>query len=137
MLSRVGIDAKVVNLPWSVFINQAGPPTYAYSMFLIGNSATTGEASFGLRAQFATVDAKAGMGSSNRARYSNPEVDAVLGQALRTVDDGNREVLLQKVSEIAMADQAIIPLFHQANVFATRKGYHFSPRADGFMAAYI
>ncbi len=137
MLTRVGIETKVVTLPWSVFITQAGPSNYAYSVFLIGNSATTGEASFGLRAQFATVDAKAGMGSSNRARYSNPEVDQALGQALRTVDDAEREVLLQKVAELAMADQAVVPLFYQNNVFATRKGYRLAPRADGFMAAFM
>ena len=137
MLTRVGIDTKVVTEPWSVFISQAGAPNYAYSVFLIGNSATTGEASFGLRAQFATVDFKTGMGSSNRARYSNPEVDQVLGQALRTVDDAKREVLLQRAAEIAMADQAVVPLFYQDNVSATRKVFRFAPRADGFMAAYM
>jgi peptide/nickel transport system substrate-binding protein len=137
MLTRIGIETKVVTLPWSVFITQASAPNYAYSVFLIGNSATTGEASFGLRAQFATVDFKAGMGSSNRARYSNPEVDRVLGEALRTVDDAKREALLQRVAEIAMADQAVVPLFYQDNVSATRKGYRFAPRADGFMAAFM
>ena len=137
MLTRVGIDTKVVTEPWSVFITQAGAPIYAYSVFLIGNSATTGEASFGLRAQFATVDFKNGMGSSNRARYSNPEVDQVLGEALRTVDDAKREALLQKVAEIGMADQAVVPLFYQDNVSATRRGYRFAPRADGFMAAFM
>lgn len=137
MLTRVGIDTKVVMQPWSVFIAQSSAPTYADSVFLIGNSATTGEASFPLRAQFATVDFKTGMGSSNRARYSNPEVDKVLAEAMRTVDDAKREILLQKVAEIAMADQAVVPLFYQDNVSATRKGYQFTPRADGYMAAFM
>jgi peptide/nickel transport system substrate-binding protein len=137
MLTRVGIETKVVTQPWSVFITQASAPTYADSVFLIGNSATTGEASFPLRAQFATVDFKTGMGSSNRSRYSNPQVDQVLAEAMRTVDDGKRERLLQQVAEIAMADQAVVPLFYQDNVSATRKGYQFTPRADGYMAAYM
>ena len=42
MLVRIGIDTKVVVLPWATFITQASAPTYAYSMLLIGNSATTG-----------------------------------------------------------------------------------------------
>jgi peptide/nickel transport system substrate-binding protein len=64
-------------------------------------------------------------------------VDEVLGQALRTVDDAKRETLLQETAEIAIADQALVPLFYQDNVFATRKGYRFAPRADGFMAAFM
>ena len=135
MLNRVGIETRVTTQPWSVFIAQAGAPNYAYSVFLAGNSSTTGEASFPLRAQFATVDNETGMGSSNRARYSNPEVDKVLAEAMRTVDDAKREALLQRVAEIAMADQAVVPLFYQNNVFATRAGYRYAPRSDGFIAA--
>jgi peptide/nickel transport system substrate-binding protein len=135
MLTRVGIDTKVVVLPWAAFITQASAPTYAYSMILIGNAATTGEASFGLRVQFATVDVQKGMGGSNRARYSNPRVDEVLARAMTTIDDAKREALLQEVAEIAMRDQAIVPLFHQDNVFALRRGLHYTPRTDGFMSA--
>ena len=135
MLIRAGIDTKVVTQPWSVFITQSSAPTYAYSVLLIGNGATTGENSFPLRSQFGTVDFKTGMGSSNRARYSNPEVDAVL--AMGTVDDARRELLLQQVTEIAMADQAVVPLFYQDNLFAIRKGLTYRARADGFLAAQM
>ncbi len=137
MLIRIGIETKVVVLPWATFIAQGSAPTYAYSLILIGNSATTGEASFGLRVQFATVDLQKGMGGSNRARYSNPQVDDVLARAMATIDDGRREALLQQVAEIAMADQAIVPLFHQENLFATRKGLRYVPHAAGYMPAHM
>ena len=120
-----------------MFIAQGSAPTFAYSALLVGNNATTGEASFGLRVQLATVDAKGGMGGSNRARYSNPQVDALIAQAMRTVDDTRREALLQQTAEVAMADQALVPLFHQDNVYAVRKGYRYVPRADGFMAPFM
>ena len=136
MLTRVGIDTKVIALPWASFITPASHPTYAYSVLLIGNAATTGEASFGLRVQFATIDREKGMGASNRARYSNPRVDEVLARAMRTIDDAKREALLQEVAEIAMADQAIIPLFHQENVIAMRKGLTVAPRADDYMPVH-
>src|SRR6185437_11426921 len=100
MLIRVGIETKVVALPWSVFIAQASNPNYAYSAILIGNGATTGEMSFPLRAQVATVNAATGMGASNRSRYSNPEVDALLAKAMATVDDAKRDLLLQQTSEV-------------------------------------
>ena len=137
MLTRIGIDAKVVAQPWSVFITQASTPIYAYSMLLIGNSATTGEASFGVRVQLATVNSQAGMGGSNRARYSNPEVDALIARAMRTVDDPKREALLQQIAEVAMADQALVPLFHQDNLYAVRKGYTYVPRSDGYMTPFM
>jgi len=137
MLVRVGIDAKVVTLPWSTFITQASAPNYAFSMLLIGNGATTGEYSFPVRAQFATVDRDRGMGASNRARYSNPRLDEVLARAMGTVDDAKRELLLQQVGEIAMADQAVVPLFYQDNLFAMRRGLSYTARADGYMAAFM
>jgi peptide/nickel transport system substrate-binding protein len=135
MLTRVGIETKVVALPWAVFIAQASAPNYAYSALLIGNGATTGEMSFPLRAQEATVNAATGMGASNRARYSNPEVDALLAQAMATVDDAKRERLLQQTAEVGMADQALVPLFYGDDVYALRKGLAYTPRPDGYMAA--
>ena len=137
MLTRIGIETKVVSQPWATFITQASTPNYAFSVILIGNSATTGEASFPLRAQVATVDAAKGMGASNRSRYSNPKVDELLGRAMTTVDDAKREALLQETAEVAMADQAIIPLFYQDNIFALRKGLAYAGRADGYLAAYM
>jgi len=137
MLTRVGIETKVVALPWAVFIAQASAPNYAYSALLIGNGATTGEMSFPERAQFATVNAATGMGASNRARYSNPEVDRLLAQAMATVDDAAREKLLQQTAEVAMADQAVVPLFYGDDVYALRKGLTYTPRPDGYMAAFM
>jgi len=137
MLIRVGISTKVVALPWAVFIAQASAPNYAYSMLLIGNGATTGEASFPIRAQFATVNPKTGMGASNRARYSNPQVDALLAQAMATVDDARRDLLLQQTAEVAMADQAVVPLFYGDDIYALRKGFSYTARPDGYMAAFM
>ncbi len=137
MLVRVGIDTKVVVQPWAPFIGAASPPGYAYSFILIGNSATTGEASFGLRVQFATVDLQKGMGGSNRARYSNPRIDSLIDQAMATIDDSRREALLQETSEVAIGDQAVVPLFHADNLFAVRRGLAYTPRAEGYMPAHL
>jgi peptide/nickel transport system substrate-binding protein len=137
MLARIGIDTKVVSQPWATFITQASTPNYAFSSILIGNSATTGEASFPLRAQVATVDAAKGMGASNRSRYSNPKVDELLGRAMTTVDDAKREALLQETAEVAMADQALVPIYHQDNIYGLRKGLTYVGRADGYLGAFM
>ena len=49
-------------------------------------------------------------------------MDAVLEQALATVDDAKREKLLQQATEIGVGDLGIIPLYHQHNLWATRRG---------------
>jgi peptide/nickel transport system substrate-binding protein len=135
MFNRVGIETKVVTQPWATFATQASAPTYAYSAMLAGWVADTGEVSSPLRSLIATVNKDAGMGGSNRGRYSNPKVDALLQKALTTVDDPKREKLLQEATEVAMADQAIIPLYYQINTWATRKGFVYVPRADEFTLA--
>jgi len=135
MLSRVGIDTKVVSLPWATFASQSSAPTYAFSLMLVGWGSGTGEVSSPLRSLIATVGP--GRGASNRGRYSNPKVDSLLQEALNTVDDEKREKLLQEASEVAMADQAIIPLHYQVNVWATRKGLSYTPRADEYTLAHF
>ena len=75
------------------------------------------------------------MGASNRGRYSNPEVDKLVAQALATVDDAKREKILQQATELAIGDLGIIPLHYQVNTWATRKGLAYIPRTDEYTIA--
>jgi len=97
---------------------------------LAGWGADTAEASSPLKALLATFDTAKGMGTANRGRYSNPKMDAVLTQALSTVDDVKREHLLQQATEIAVGDLGIIPLYHQHNLWAARRGVTYTARTD-------
>lgn len=133
MFNRVGVDTKVVTLPWATFASQASAPNYAFSVVLVGWGAGTGEASSPLRSLLATVGP--GRGGSNRGRYSNPKVDQLTNQALATVDDEKRDKLLQEATEVAMADVGLIPLHYQINVWGTRKGLVYAPRADEYTLA--
>jgi peptide/nickel transport system substrate-binding protein len=135
MFNRIGVDTKVVTMPWATFAGQSSNPNYAFSVMLVGWGADTGEVSSPLRSLLATVNREAGMGGSNRGRYSNPKMDALLAQALATVDDGKREKLLQEASEIAIGDMGLIPLHYQINVWAMRKGLTYSPRTDEYTLA--
>jgi peptide/nickel transport system substrate-binding protein len=105
-------------------------------MLLVGWGTTTAEASSPLKALLATFNKEKGRGSANRGRYSNPKMDALLDQALATVDDAKREKLLQAATEIAMNEVGIITLYHQENLWATRKGITYVPRADERTYAY-
>jgi peptide/nickel transport system substrate-binding protein len=135
MFNRIGIDTKVVTQPWSVYASQGSNPNYAYSVMLVGWGADTGEVSSPLRAVLATVNREAGLGGSNRGRYSNPKMDALLAQALQTVDDDKREAVLRQATEEAIGDVGVIPLHYQINVWASRKGVSYVPRADEYTLA--
>lgn len=134
MLTRVGIKAKIETMPRSVYFSRAsrgGPnKTPEFSFILVGWGAGTGEASSPLKSLLHTYDKARGFGASNRGRYSNPEVDKIVEDALATVDDAKREKLLQKATEIAINDLGIIPLHYQVNTWATRTGLAYTPRTD-------
>jgi peptide/nickel transport system substrate-binding protein len=128
MLTRVGIAIKVEAMPSATYFPQA--TDLKFSLMLLGWSSGTGEASSPLKALVATYSRDKGFGTANRGRYSNPRVDALLEQALATVDDPKREALLQRATEIAIDDTGIIPLHFQVNLWATRNGITYVPRTD-------
>ncbi|HZM46329.1 MAG TPA: ABC transporter substrate-binding protein [Burkholderiales bacterium] len=134
MLSKIGIQTRVDAMPSSVFFSRGSK--LEFSLLLAGWGADTMEASSPLKALLATFSTEKGMGASNRGRYSNPKMDAVLDQALATVDDGRREKLLQQATEIGVGDLGIIPLYHQHNLWATRRGVTYEARADERTLAY-
>jgi peptide/nickel transport system substrate-binding protein len=139
MLTRVGIDTKVETMPRSVYFSKAsrgGPgKSPAFTFILVGWGAGTGEASSPLKSLLHTYDKARGFGASNRGRYSNPEMDKLVEQALATVDDAKRDKLLQQATEIAIEDLGIIPLHYQVNTWATRKGLAYTPRTDEYTLA--
>ncbi|MDH3660885.1 MAG: ABC transporter substrate-binding protein [Alphaproteobacteria bacterium] len=134
MLTRAGIDTAVETMPRSVYFKRAstgGPDgTPEFSFILVGWGAGSGEASSPLKSLIHTYDKERGFGASNRGRYSNPEVDALIEEALATIDDAKRQDLLAKATEAAINDGAIIPLHYQVNTWATRKGLKYIPRTD-------
>ncbi|MEM8951088.1 MAG: ABC transporter substrate-binding protein [Pseudomonadota bacterium] len=139
MLTRAGIDTAVETMPRSVYFKRAstgGPDgTPEFSFILVGWGAGSGEASSPLKSLIHTYDKERGYGASNRGRYSNPEVDALIEQALSTIDDAEREAMLAKATEIAINDGAIIPLHYQVNTWGTRKGLKYIPRTDEYTLA--
>ena len=128
MLTRVGIATKVEAMPSATFFPQA--TDLKFSFMVLGWSSGTGEASSPLKALLATYSKDKGFGTANRGRYSNPRVDALLEEALATVDDPKREAILQRATELAVNDTGIIPLHFQVNLWATRDGITYVPRTD-------
>ncbi len=130
MLSRIGIETSVDTMPPAVYFGRAS--ALEFSLMLVGWGSGTGEASSPLRALLATYNPETGMGSTNRGRYSSPEMDALLEQALQTLDADQRADLLARATEVAMNEVGLIPTHFQVNTWGTRKGLRYIPRTDEY-----
>ena len=131
--SRIGLDAKVQTMPASVYFTRATKLEFGY--MLLGWGTESMEQGSGLRSLLATHDPAHGMGVNNRGRYSNPQFDKVLTEALDTIDDAKRDALVAEAAEIAFNDTAMIPIHYEVSTWATAKGYRYTPRADQYTLA--
>jgi peptide/nickel transport system substrate-binding protein len=138
MLTRVGIDTQLETLPPAVFFTRASSGANGlpeFSFILVGWGSDTGETSSPLRALVGSFNPDAGSGSANRGRYSNSALDALINEALGTVDDTKRANILAAAIEMAMGDVAIIPTHYQINTWAARAGLKVDARADEYTLA--
>jgi len=128
MWSRIGVKTQVEASPLATLIGRLS--RFEASAYLLGWSNSTGEPSTSLRAVIGTRDTSRSMGLANYGRYSNPRMDAIADEAMRTLDDTAREKLMQQAMRMGMEDVAVIPLHTQKNVWATRRGLTYEPRVD-------
>ncbi len=133
MLTRVGIITKVDTMPKNVFFPRGSK--LEFSFLLVGWGSSTGEPSSPLGALLHTYDKAKGYGNTNRGRFSNKELDAVIEEALRTVDRKKHEELLIKATEIAIENLGIIPLHYQVAIWAMRDGLSYVARTDEYTLA--
>ncbi len=133
MLTRVGIKTNVDASTASTFFSRRNK--YEFSLYLAGWGADSGEMANPLVALVATMNTQTGMGHTNRGRYSNPELDKLIVEAQRTVDDAKREEILRRASKLAMSDFPIIPLHFEVTPWAVRKGLSYKPRIDQYTLA--
>lgn len=128
MWTRIGIRTRVEALPSNAYFTRSARDEF--SIGLLGWGTGTGEADSPLTALVATRDQARGRGASNRSGYSNAEIDGLLDRALATLDPAAREQLYQQATTIAIRDLAIIPMHHQVNLWAARRGLVYEGRSD-------
>lgn len=134
MLSKVGIRTNVEAMTSSTFFSRRAK--YDFGFFLVGWGAQTGEMSSPLRGVLATQNKEKGWGSSNFARFSDSGLDALLEQALETVDDSKRRVMLAEASKRAVEKMDVVPLHFEVTPWAMKASLTYKPRADEFTLAY-
>ncbi|QRF68663.1 ABC transporter substrate-binding protein [Ponticoccus alexandrii] len=126
MWTRIGVETSVEALPWANYSSRRNE----FGIHLIGLGNSTFDASSMLVNVLGSVDPENGMGASNQSGYGNPALDEMTLEALRISDDAAREAKLIEAVEMAMDDQAIIPLYQQSNAWALRDGLTYAPRID-------
>ncbi|QJR13236.1 ABC transporter substrate-binding protein [Usitatibacter palustris] len=131
--TRIGIDTKVETMLATAYFPRATKLEFGY--MVLGWGTESGEQGSALRSLLATHDPAKGMGMNNRGRYSNPELDKALNDALVTMDDKKREGLIQHAAEVAMNDTGLIPIHYEVSTWASAKGFRYIPRTDQYTLA--
>lgn len=127
MWTRIGVRTGVEAQTWATFVGRAGRAEY--SAHLIGWGSNP-DGSHPMRNIIATVSSERGWGASNRGRYSNPRLDAMLAESLVELDEGKRERMLIDIQRMAAEDVAVIPLHIQTNIWAMRRTLQHTARVD-------
>lgn len=134
MLSRIGIDTKVEVMPWSVYSSKYS--NGEYSLFLGSWGVNTGEVSNPALAVVAERDDDKGTGRYNGSGINVPEINTLLDEATSTLNEADREPLLQQVSELTFNSTWLLPMHYENVVMGAKKGIEFTPRGDKYTLAY-
>ncbi len=126
-LTRIGIRVAVNAVPLSIWAAEWRRGLYSMVMHGAGPVPVTWTL---VPQMVGTKDMAGGFGPSNESMYSNPALDAVMRQALGEIDTARREALLHRAAQTIRAETAIVPLYHEAALWASRAGLSFAARAD-------
>lgn len=130
-LSSIGIRVTVSHLPSSIFFSALDRKELSF--WIVADGCMTGDALEMLLASFRSPDPAIGAGVDNYGNYRNPELDRVVGEALRQVDPAGRLPVLQHGLRIALADVAWVPLYFSRDTIVVRRSLAYRPRADGLV----
>ncbi|MGK7863332.1 ABC transporter substrate-binding protein [Falsiroseomonas sp. E2-1-a4] len=134
MWTRLGLAPTVETKTRSMWLSEAAQ--LRYSVNLAGFSPNP-ELLGMLETQIHSWNTTLGLGTANRGRFSNPEIDAIIQRARTTINDDQRRTLTQQATRMALVDQtALIPLFFPVNTWAMRRGFTYEARTDEMTLAF-
>lgn len=135
MWTRVGVKTAVNTVPASMFFSEVARDVFTAD--LTGWASDTGEASSSLIQIVASVNVEKGRGAQPRAsHFKRDNIDKVIEESLATFDAGAREKLYIEATKMGMAEQCIIPLHHQVNIWAMKKSFSLLPRQQEGVRAF-
>ena len=114
-LSPLGLDIELKQLEAAALTDARTQGDYNLS--LTNNCWASGDPNYILRR---LTSAKAAIHASQNGGYNNPEVDALLDQALVTTDLAAQQALYHQIQAITVVETPIAPLFDQRTIIAAR-----------------
>jgi peptide/nickel transport system substrate-binding protein len=135
MWTRVGVKTSVDAMPAATYFSRAVKAEF--TIRLTGWGSDTGEASSNLTELVASSNPEKGRGAVfDPTRYANPKIDEIVERSLTIIDGEEREGVYREAERMAMPEYPIIPIHHQVNVFALKKGLVFHMRMQEGIRAW-
>jgi peptide/nickel transport system substrate-binding protein len=126
-LARVGITLNTVPLEWrdlSSRLDRRESPFFTIGWACYGDASDLFEAMLHTRRGDA-------WGTANFGEYSNPQLDAVIELAGRTMEPAARLRALHEAMRLSLQDVPLIPLFQRKRTYGVDERLHFVPRQNG------
>lgn len=134
--SRVGLKVNPNAVIGTVFFPAS--TRGEYSMQMSGWGTLTGEAAYTYGAMIHGPDPKVGLGNFNRSGYSNPDVNKLLLDGSRTLDEKARRDMFVRAAEISMNERPMLPIVMPQTIWAMPKNkLSFTPRVDQETLAHL
>lgn len=125
---RVGVTVSVDAMPSNVFFPRRGRKEFSVPMG--GWAASAEETQLFLRAWITTMDRERGFGMSNYGEFSDGEIDRLARTAFATMDEPERDRLMQAASRLVIERLPVIPIHFENAAWAFRRGLAFEGRMD-------
>jgi len=135
LFARIGLEVQVNAQPRTVFFPARTRGDYPITM--AGWGTLTGEAGYALSSFVHCRRPGGRYGAFNVSHYCNEELDAIIAEAMGTLDDARRRALFQKAQDMAVADYGQIPIVTLPTVWAGRSNLTWTPRADEDTLAFF
>ena len=134
--SRIGLKVNPLPTTGTVFFpaSQRGE----YSLQMSGWGTLTGEAAYTYGAMIHKADPTVGLGNFNRSGYDNAEVNRLLLDGSRTLDENRRREMFARAAEISMNERPMLPIVMPQTVWAMAKNrLTFAARIDQESLAHL
>ena len=131
-LARVGINVELNVQTKSAHFDKVLSRNTDF--YLLGWSNTSGDGIQFLDGLLHTPEES--YGRFNLGNYSNQEVDNLIEQSSRTLDDQKRSEIMQKAVKIGMEEVAYLPLHYQQQLYGMKENIAWTPRPDKYLKVY-
>lgn len=130
----IKVNLNVISSGFGTYVNQSAGNS---GLMLSAWAIYTGDGISMQEKQYHTWNAEAGTGGGNYSQFSNPEIDALIDEAMQEMDEAKRGEMVREIDrKAAIEEVANIPLFFNENIFGVNDALEYTPRYDRYILAW-